>query len=161
MAEALMALAIIIVVVGIAVPLVRGAYAGDASALTSAEQIARDLRRARMLAIMNGATSPQGYAIDVTSASGSRLYGYRTVNLGDLTVVPPDRACAAGSAGLKWESPANVRRVEFSPVGSAVVYDDADQPITVDPLVTVSAADEAYQVRITPATGFVEVQRVP
>jgi Tfp pilus assembly protein FimT len=161
MPEALTALAIILVLATIAIPIVRSRYVGNATASTFAEQLGRDLRRARVLAVLNSATSPNGCGLQVTSAVGGRWYAYRTVDLSSLAVVPPARRFPAASAGLQCASSANVRRIEFSPTGSARVYDDLGQPVSVDPLATVSAADGTYDIRLTEATGFVEVQHVP
>jgi type II secretory pathway pseudopilin PulG len=159
--EALLGIAVVAVIAGLAIPLARSIYAGSTAAETAAHQIARDLVRARILAVTHSSDAPDGIALVFLGAPDD----YAQYVLRDLTRdadIPPVRTLAEGSHGatqVTCRSPGGARRFAFKSLGGVTMQNAAGTVVMSDPALTIVAQGDRYVINLTTATGLVEVQR--
>ena len=141
----LIELVLVAVLLGVIAMIAIPRFGSDATnrlaAVTTAREIASDMRLARSLAISNAGTTPQGYALQMTG--GPPYSGYRIVNL--TTGAPVSTKTIAGAIVCTGDS-----EFGFSVLGSLLPGSGT--------ALLVSGDGKQYALALTPATASVTIQ---
>ena len=138
--ELLIVVAVLAAMAFVAVPRLPFAMARQKQAEAAAWQTVSMLRRTRSLAILNAATHPDGFALQISIASG--VTTLEIVDVSASSVVDTQTLDSAVSC-------TGTSRFEFDPFGTLT---------SAGTSLSLSAAGATYQITIVPATGMVRCE---
>ena len=139
LAELVVAILLIVVLTGVAVPRLQFGLKRRKEAEASAWKIVMGLRRARSLAILHAATNTDGFAFNIRQTGESTAY--EIVDRGSENTV--DSQTIDPSVELS-----GTMTFEFGPLGTLTE--------TSAPSLDVSAVDRTLTISVIPATGMVK-----
>ncbi|MFQ6130868.1 MAG: hypothetical protein ACE5R4_02420 [Armatimonadota bacterium] len=160
--ELIFAMVVIVVAAALAIPLARSLFTARVAAETVAQQIVRDMKRARALAVINAATNPEGYEIRFRGPQDD-YDEYVMVQLGDSSLVPPARALGAGASGsteVQCGSAIGASSFVFRPVGNVEVENASGGAVSGDPVLSVEQGPVRFDITLARATGHAEAVAV-
>lgn len=138
LAELIVTVLILATVAVLVVPRVQFGLMHRRQGEMAAWKIVTLLRRTRSLAILEAASNPDGFALDIKQTDNST--SYEIVPCGDTSVA--DSQTIDSSVDLSGRM-----KFEFSPLGTLKEKDA--------PILNVSAADKTFTISVIPATGMV------
>jgi len=139
LAELIVAVLLITVLTGVAVPRLQFGFTHRKEAEATARKIVIDLRRARSLAILNAATNSDGFALCLRN--GDEGATYDTVDLSDQSIV--DSHAVGSGIDLSGQM-----RFEFDSLGAL--------KNTKPSSLSVAASGKTFAISVIPATGMVK-----
>lgn len=160
--ELIFTMAIVAVAVVAAIPLSRSLFASTQGPEALAEQLVRDMTRARTLAVIHGATNPEGYEVRFLGSSDD-YQDYEIIERSTSAVIPPRRTIHAGASGstrVTCSSPTGAARFVFTPLGTVRVLDSTGSEVIGDPDLVVERGSVRYEVSVAQGTGFAEAVEV-
>lgn len=139
LAEMIVVVLVLAALAALAAPRMQFGLIQRRQAEMTAWKIATVLRRTRSLAILEAASNPDGFALNITQVGNSPAY--EIVDCGNKRVV--DSQTINSSVDLRGGT-----RFEFTPLGTLTRG--------YEPFLRISAADKSFTISIIPATGMVK-----
>ena len=138
LAEMIVVVLVLATMAVLAAPRLPFGFVRQRQAEMTAWKIVTDLRRTRSQAILEAASNPDGFTLNIDRAGGSITY--EIVNCGNGEVI--DSHALESGVDLSGRM-----RFEFNPLGTLKETDD--------PTLQVSATGQTFTITVIPATGMV------
>jgi len=139
LAEMIMVVLVLAVIAALATPRLHFGQIQERQAEVTAWKIVADLRRTRSLAILEAASNPDGFALEIKQTDHGATY--EIVNSGNKDIV--DTHAVDSNVGFSGRM-----KFEFDSLG---VLKEKN-----DPSVHVSAGEKTFTIRVIPTTGMVK-----